>query len=463
MPKYILSLILLIAFTNNLNSQLSDSAVIQSISNYAFNSSTAFDNLRYLCKQIGNRISGSPQLYQAEKWSYITLLQAGTDTVYTQTCQVPHWVRGSTETGTYKWLSSKNGALTVTENKVNISSLGNSQGTSGKALTAPLIAVQNFAELEKLGEAVKGKIVLFNYAFNQNYLRTFMGYANAVPYRVQSASKAAKLGAVAVVVRSVSSSTDNNPHTGVQRYTDSVTKIPAVAIGVQDAITLNNLLQNGKVLFTLTNTATMLTDTLGSNVIGEIRGNLYPNQIITVGGHLDSWDIGEGAHDDGAGIVQSIAVLEYLKKIGYKPQHTIRAVLFTNEENGGSGGEKYAAQAILNKEEHIAAIESDAGGFTPIGFGGTMTDAQFTKFASWLPLLKVVNINEITKGGGGSDIAPLAKKLGTPTIGLQPDSQRYFDLHHSRNDTFEQVSRRELQLGAAAIASLVYLIDKYGL
>jgi carboxypeptidase Q len=209
--------------------------------------------------------------------------------------------------------------------------------------------------------------------------------------------------------------------------------------------------------------ARMLPDTIGHNVIGEIRGTEFPDEIITVGGHLDSWDPAEGAHDDGAGCVQSIEVLRALKAIGYKPKRTIRVVLFANEENGLRGGNKYAEEAKAKNEKHYFALESDAGGFTPRGFGFSMKPEQLEKVRKWAALFLPYGVHELSQGGGGADIGPLARTFGTPLAGLQPDSQRYFDIHHARNDVFEAVNKRELELGAINMAALIYLVDKYGL
>jgi hypothetical protein len=205
-----------------------------------------------------------------------------------------------------------------------------------------------------------------------------------------------------------------------------------------------------------------LPDTIGHNVIGELKGSEFPNEIITVGGHLDSWDNGEGAHDDGAGCVQTIEILRAFKAIGYKPKRTIRFVLFANEENGLRGGNKYAEEAKQNNESHVLAIESDAGGFTPRSLGLSGSEAQVAKFMGWSSLLTPYGVT-LVRGGGGADIGPLNRALGTPTASLIPDSQRYFDLHHARNDVFEAVNKRELNLGAVNMAALIYLVDKYGL
>jgi hypothetical protein len=261
----------------------------------------------------------------------------------------------------------------------------------------------------------------------------------------------------------MSHSTDNNPHTGATRYDSAYAKIPAVAIGLQDADWLQEQLSKADLKITLKTNGYFLPDTIGNNVIGELTGTEFPEQIITVGGHLDSWDNCEGAHDDGAGCVQSIEILRAFKALGYKPKRTIRFVLFANEENGLRGGNKYAEEAKAKGENHILAIESDAGGFTPRGLGFSGSDEQYQKFMSWRELIAPYGCSEFNKGGGGADIGPLNRALKTPMVSLNPDSQRYFDIHHARSDVFEAVNKRELELGAINMAALIYLVDKYGL
>jgi hypothetical protein len=261
----------------------------------------------------------------------------------------------------------------------------------------------------------------------------------------------------------MSESTDNNPHTGSLRYDSAYKMIPAVAIGLKDADWLSNQLKQGNVSVTIKTYGYFLPDAIGHNVIAELKGSQFPDEYITIGGHLDSWDPAEGAHDDGAGVVQTIEVLRVFKKLGYQPKHTIRFVLFANEENGLRGGYKYAEEAAAKEEKHLFALESDAGGFTPRGFGVTCSDEQYRKLRSWQPLLCLYGGCEIEKGGGGSDVTPLYRSQKTPIAEYIPDSQRYFDLHHARNDVFEAVNKRELQLGAVNMAALIYLVDKYGL
>lgn len=443
----------LFSFTHAL-AQQEDSAFIKRIANEILRNSTAYENLRTLTKQIGARLAGSPQMVKAEAWGAKALKAVNADSVWLQQCLVPHWVRGGKDEATVSSGSFKN-------RKLDVAALGNTPG-SMQPLQAVVMEVKNFDELERMKDQVKGKIVFYNYPFNPTYIRTFEAYRDAVVYRSQGPSRAARYGAKAVIVRSMSHATDNNPHTGGTAYNDSLPKIPAVAIGLQDADWLSTQLAKGPLSVTLKTGGKFLPDTIGHNVIGEIRGNQYPNEFITIGGHLDSWDLAEGAHDDGAGVVQTIEVLRVLKTLGYQPKRTLRFVLFANEENGLRGGTKYAEEAKAKGEKHIFALESDAGGFTPRGFSLTASDQQWQKILSWKNLLQPYGTYEFTEGGG-ADITPLNRTQGTPLGELQPDTQRYFDVHHARNDVFENVNKRELELGAINMAALIYLVDKYGL
>jgi len=406
---------------------------------------------------IGARLTGSPQMYKAEAWGQQALKQSGAEKVWLQECRVPHWIRGGSDQG-WATIPGKKDRMTL-----DVLALGNSMGTGLKGVTAPVILVNSFDELENRKDEIKGKIVFYNYKFNPLFIRTFLSYGDAVRYRAQGPSRAAKYGAVAVLVRSMTESTDNNPHTGSLIYVDSFPKIPAAAVGLKDADKLASIVtNNASVNVFLKTNGKMLADTVGHNVIGELIGSEFPDQIITVGGHLDSWDPAEGAHDDGAGCVHSIEVLRVLKAIGYKPKHTIRVVLFANEENGLRGGNKYAEEAQAKNEKHYFALESDEGGFTPRGFAFAMAPEQFAKVKQWADLLAPYGTFQFEEGGGGADIG-LLKKLGTALAGFVPDSQRYFDFHHARNDVFENVNKRELELGAINMAALIYLVDKYGL
>lgn len=445
----LLTIVPFIGFT-----QEDDSLKIRAIASEILRHGQAYENLRVLTKQVGARLTGSPQTYKAEAWGQKALQKAGADRVISQSCLVPHWVRGGRDEA---WIL---GWKTIA---LDVLALGNTMGTGPKGVTAPVVLINSFEELEKKKAEVKGKIVFYNYKFNDSYIRTFEAYRDAVGYRGAGPSAAARYGAVGVLIRSMSHATDNNPHTGSTRYNDSFPKIPAVALGLRDADKLAALLESAPVNMLIKTNGKMLPDTVAHNIIGEITGSEFPDEIITVGGHLDSWDPAEGAHDDGSGCVQSIEILRAFKAIGYKPKRTIRVVLFANEENGLRGGSRYAEEARTKKEKHIFALESDAGGFTPRGFGFTMSAELLKKVQTWLPLLQPYGISELEMGGGGSDIGPLNRELGTPLAGLQPDSQRYFDIHHARSDVFEAVNKRELELGAISMAALIYLVDKYGL
>lgn len=460
MKKITLLGTLLLALGSTVLAQHEDSVTIQKLANDILAKGTAYENLRFLCKKVGPRLSGSPQAQKAVEETARMLKEAGADTVYLQPCMVPHWVRGEKEQG---YIQSANGA----KYQLKLCALGNSEGTGKKGITASVIEVPNFKELEQLGESViKGKIVFFNFPMNPTYVRTFRAYGESGVYRTQGPSRAARYGAVAVMIRSLASNLDDYPHTGTTIYNDSFPKIPAVAISTNDAEWLSRQLMR-KIVTTayIRTTCTMLPDAPSFNVVGEIRGSSIPEEIITVGGHLDSWDLGEGAQDDGAGCVQSIEVLRAFKATGIKPKRTIRAVMFMNEENGLRGGNKYMEIAREKKEKHLFALESDAGGFTPRGFGFSLPDDKKDKLQliqDWKPLFYPYGVYELVSGGGGADIGPL-RQLGAALAGLSPDSQRYFDLHHASTDTFEAVSKRELLLGAVNMTALIYLVDKYGL
>ena len=448
-------------FAVNSFSQTDDSIMIKKISDEILVNGKAYDNLRDLTKQIGARLTGSPQMVKAEKWGVQKMKESGADNAWLQECVVPHWIRGGKDEATASYTS---GNTKPAKKNLDVIALGNSIGSGKKGVKAEVLLVNSFDELEEKKDQVKGKVVFYNYKFNQAYVNPFLAYRDAGAYRGSGPSRAAKYGAVAIIVRSLSGGTDNYPHTGATRYDSAYAKIPALAIGLRDADWLGELLQKQKVNVALKTYGQFLPDTIGHNVIGELTGSEFPNEIITIGGHLDSWDAGEGAHDDGAGCVHTIEVLRAFKAIGYKPKRTIRFVLFANEENGLRGGNKYAEEAKAKNEKHIFALESDAGGFTPRSFGFAMTEEQFAKVSQWKPLIAPYGCSEFNRGGGGADIGPLRRAIPTTALcGFAPDSQRYFDIHHARNDVFENVNKRELQLGAVNIAALIYLIDKYGL
>jgi carboxypeptidase Q len=435
-----------------------DSILVRKIFNEALSNGKSYENLEYLCKKIGGRLSGSPQSLAAVEYTKKLMESLKLDTVYLQPVMVPQWIRGKKEIARVL-KSRKHGALNL-----RICALGNTIGTGEPGITAEVIEVKSIAELAQLGkEKINGKIVFFNRPLDPTKINTFQAYSGAVDQRSSGPSEAAKYGAIAVIVRSMTTRLDIYPHTGGARYLANVPKIPAVAVATIDAEMLSGLLKTEPDLKIFLKTSSeMLQDVLSYNVIGEIRGTEKPDEIIVVGGHLDSWDQGEGAHDDGAGCVQSIEVLRIIKSLGIKPKRTIRAVMFMNEENGLRGGTKYAEIAQNKKEVHIAGIESDAGGFSPRGFGIDGSDEKIAKITSWKSLLAPYGVYDIARGGGGADIGPL-KSQGTTLIGLLPDSQRYFDYHHTSIDTFEQVNKRELELGGAAMTALAILISEKGL
>lgn len=454
MKKYLLALCLLPFAAPAQNAD--DAATIKKISDEILRNGKAYDLLYQLTKQIGGRLAGSPQFAKAVQWGENAMRQNGADNVFLQECMVPHWVRGGTDRGFIIEVDGKK-----TSRPIDVLALGNSLGNG--TVTGEILAVQDFDELERRKDEVKGKIVYYNNGFNPTNIKPFISYGEAGIYRRIGASRAAKYGARGAMIRSLTESTANDPHTGAMAYNDSFPKIPAVAVGPRDADEIWTLTRKSKVSMAMFTNGRFLPDTIGHNVIGELKGSEHPDQYITVGGHLDSWDVNEGASDDGTGVVHTIEIMRALKAIGYQPKHTIRFVLFANEENGLRGGNKYAAEAKAKNEKHIFALESDAGGFTPRGFSLQVSKEQMAKVQSWLPLLNPYGTYELTNDGGGADVSPLNRTFNTPVGELIPDPQRYFDLHHARSDTFEKVNKRELLLGAVNMAALIYLIDKYGI
>lgn len=432
--------------------------MIRSIYDEALVNGQSYPMLEYLCLNIGHRLSGSPSAAAAVEWTRQIMESYGFDTVYLQPVMVPHWVRGKKE------IVRVTNSASLGNLELHSIAIGNSVGTGPEGVHAEIVEVRDFDELDALGEeGVKNKIVFYNRGFDQRHIKTFQAYGGAVNQRGAGASNAARLGAKAVIVRSMASNNDYVPHTGALRYADDAPKIPAVAISTADADALSAALKKeGDISVYIETHCEMLPDVLSYNVIGEIRGSENPDEYLVVGGHLDSWDVGHGAHDDGAGCVQSIEALRILKTLGYQPRHSLRAVMFMNEENGLRGGRKYAEIAGENNEAHIAAIESDAGGFSPRGFRMTGTEEQVKRLQSWAPYLNPYGLYELGDPGGGADIGPL-RELGTVLFGLSPDSQRYFNYHHTAEDTFDKVNRRELELGAAAMTALLYLIDSEGI
>lgn len=453
-----LCIFLLIFISVPAAAQEKDKRVLRELYTAALTEGESYNWLNHLSNQIGGRLSGSVQAQQAVEYTRRELDDLGLDRVWLQPVMVPKWVRGTAE---FAYIESQPGNT----NNVSICALGGSVATPTGGLKAEVIEVLGIDEMKALGrEAVEGKIVFYNRPMNPWLIHTFEAYSGCVDQRYSGAEEAARLGAVGIIVRSMSHKLDDYPHTGSMSYGElpDEQRIPAAAISTKDAELLSTTLKlNPDIRFYFNQTCRQLPDVQSYNVIGEIRGSEKPEEVILVGGHLDSWDLGDGAHDDGAGCVQSMEVLRLLKKVGYVPKRTIRVVLFMNEENGLRGALKYAEEVKKQKEHHLLALESDAGGFTPRGFSFDCQTDAFDQILEWMPLFEPYLIHSFMRGGSGADIGPL-KSQATVLSGLRPDSQRYFDYHHAETDTFEAVNKRELELGAATMASLVYLFDFYG-
>ncbi|GGD98381.1 M20/M25/M40 family metallo-hydrolase [Planktosalinus lacus] len=460
MKQFIFLLIILsislTTFAQKVNQQ--DSIMLRKIFDEALVNGKSYDWLEHLSNSIGGRLSGSLEAERAVSYTKEELEELGLDKVWLQPVMVPKWVRGVNE---YAYFESTTGNSTV----VNICALGGSAPTPEGGLKANIVEVKGLEELAALGkEKIEGKIVFYNRPMNPKLIQTFEAYGGCVDQRYAGAMEASKFGATGVIVRSMSLKIDEHPHTGTMTYGDLPLedRIPAAAISTKDANLLSGALKlNPKTTFYFNQTCRAFPDVESFNVIGEITGSMYPEKVIVVGGHLDSWDMGDGAHDDGAGCVQSMEVLRLFKRLDYKPKHTIRVVLFMNEENGLRGARKYAEVAENNNEKHIFALESDAGGFTPRGFSFQSSDEDFKQIENWKPLFEPYLVHYFVQGGSGADVAPLKKDYNV-MAGLRPDSQRYFDYHHAHTDTFDKVNKRELELGGAAMTSLIYLYDKYG-
>ena len=436
-----------------------DEKVISDIYTNSLTNGQSYKWLDYLSNNIGSRLSGSLGAEKAVAWTKEELETLGLDKVWLQPVMVPKWVRGVPE---FAYIETSPGSTI----KVNICALGGSISTPSAGLKAKIIEVSGVDELEKLGkDKIEGKIVFFNRPMDASLINTFESYGGCVNQRYSGAMEASKFGAIGVIVRSMNLRIDDLPHTGSMTYGDIPPddRIPSAAISTKHADLLSGMVKlDNNIQFYFKQNSKQLDDVLSHNVIGEITGSEYPDEYIVVGGHLDSWDLGDGAHDDGAGCTQSMEVLRLLKLSGIKPKRSIRVVLFMNEENGLRGGNKYAEIAAQKNENHIFALESDAGGFTPRGFYFDCDQSNFEQILSWKSLFKPYLIHFFELGGSGADIGPLKNETNVLS-GLKPDSQRYFDYHHAPNDTFDAVNKRELELGAATMTSLIYLIDKYGI
>lgn len=436
-----------------LHAQCQDSTFIRAIYTEALDNGRAYSDLRELCKNIGPRLSGSAKAAMSIDWSEAKFTSYGFDNVYRQPITVPHWERGTTESG---WITSKKGRL----HKLHLLALGGSIGTNG-LMKGDLIEFSSLEELKKASKSkVAGKIVFINQKMDAAQIQTFKAYGGCYAIRGEGAVEAAKKGAIAVIIRSLGLPIDEHPHTGSMHYEKEVPKIPAAAISTQDAEMVSEWLKTENLQVNLELNCMEFPDAPSFNVMGELKGKSN-NEIITLGGHLDSWDTGEGAHDDGAGVVHCMEALRILKKLGYKPKHTLRVVFFMNEENGNAGGKAYAKWTKEKGEKQLAALESDRGGFAPRGFSCDGSEEQVRLLASLSGIFKPYDLHVFEKGYGGVDIGPLKNEFpGIPLFGFVPDSQRYFDFHHAPSDVFENVNERELALGAAGIAAFIYLLDQ---
>ena len=438
-----------------------DAFFIKNIHDEALSSGKCYGWLTHLSENIGARLSGSDNYNKAADSTEGELNNLKVDTLWRQSTTVQYWDRG---TGASVEVIDASGNSVF----LNCLALGRSVGTGPEGVTGEIIEVNSLDEVEQLGrEIIQGKVVFYNRPMDPTQIRTFSAYGGAVDQRVFGASKASEYGAVGALIRSMTTRQDDVPHTGSMAYNEGVKPIPGIAISTNDANALSSKLKiaNGQLIATIKADCNPKGERPSDNIIAEIKGTEFPQEIILVGGHLDSWDVGGGAHDDGAGCVHAMEVIRILNALDYQPKRTIRCVLFANEENGLAGGREYARISNELDEFHLAAIESDAGGFVPRGFTMDGTAAVLESYArqvnDWLPLLEPYGL-WLKTGGSGADIGPLKSQNGL-LMGLRPDSQRYFDYHHTPIDRIDAVNKRELELGAAAMASMVYLIDKYGL
>ncbi len=435
--------------------QTNDQDLARALVRHALEDTAGYHLLRELTAH-GHRLPGSPQAARAVEWAKQKMEALGLDNITLQECSVPHWERGNRE------------AAYIIEGRAGhglplaVAALGTSVGTDPDGISAGVLEVRSFEELDKRRAEANGKIIFFNRPMDPGLITTFSAYGGAVDQRVQGAAKAAEAGGVAALVRSVTTKYDNVPHVGVMSYKAGVLKVPAAAIGLIDADRLSAAQkENPDLRIHLSLSCRNYPDTTSHNIFGQITGSEYPDQIIVVGGHFDSWDTGAGAHDDGAGCIQALEVLTLFQRLGIRPKRTVRAVFFMNEEMGLSGADVYGKWSATTGEDHIAGIEADRGALTPRGFYVTASPERLQKIQSWLPCLQEACIDWVKKGGSGGDVARIHQPEAL--IGYVPDVQRYFDFHHSANDVFTAIHPREMELGSAAMAILVYMISEYGL
>jgi carboxypeptidase Q len=408
----------------------------------ALTSDVAYKRLAWLTDRIGNRLSGSESLTRAIEWAVSEMKRDKLDNVRAEKVMVPHWVRGEESLE----------LLEPVGRKLSMLGLGNSVGTPPEGIRAEAVVVRSFDELEALGERVHGKIVVYNVPFTT--------YGQTVAYRGVGPSRAAKYGAVAAVVRSVTPVSLQTPHTGSLRYLEDQPKIPAAAVTIEGAELLQRMQERGEhPVLRLKMEAHFLPDAESANVVAELKGRERSDEVVVVGGHIDSWDVGQGAHDDGGGCIVSWEAVRLLKELGLRPRRTIRVVLFTNEENGVRGGNGYAAAHKAEMSNHVLAIESDIGVFRPTGFGlsekaSPQARADFTEIAK---LLSNIRADRIDPDGEGTDIGPVMKE-GVTGASLNVDFSHYFDIHHTQADTFDKVNPQELAACVAAMAVMAYVV-----
>ena len=444
----------------------------QKLIDAALSDTEGMQRLEYLCDQIGNRLSGSASLDRAIEWAAAEMRKAGLENVQTPPVKVPHWVRGK-ESATM---------VTPITKPLTMIGLGMSVGTPPEGITADVVAVSDFEQLAALGrEKVSGKIVLYN--------PVWQGYGPTVIYRSSGPSQAAQLGAVAVLVRSMTGNSLQTPHTGALEYAEDAPKIPAAALSVEDAAMIQRLVNGGTpVKVHVVMEAHQESDVESHNVMGEIRGREKPQEVVVLGGHIDSWDIGQGANDDGSGIMATFEAVALIKKLGFVPRRTIRVVFWVNEENGGAGGRAYRDMVGVEVSHHVAAIEMDGGAEKPIGFGfggggegrrrrsirattppnsqngrveggprAQVSQAAFQRAVQIGKLLEGIEGGKMSPGGGGSDIGPLLA-AGVPGFGVRTVGTHYFDWHHTNADSFDKLVPREFQLNVASLAVLSYVL-----
>jgi len=409
----------------------------------------AYAKLEELTDRIGNRISGSASLDRAIAWAVKTL-EADGFPAHTEKAMVPHWVRGPEDAAIVQPIARP----------MHLIGLGGTVATPKAGITAPVVVVHDWAELEAKRDAVKGAIVLYDVAMPAYTDENGAGYGETVQYRGGGPTRAAKLGAVAALVRSVTAHSLRTPHTGALHYDDGAPKIPAAALTVEDSALVARLAAKGPVTIHLHLESETLPDAPSANVIGELRGKDKPDEVVVISGHLDSWDVGQGAHDDGAGVVASMEALTVIKRLGLTPRRTIRVVLWTNEENGLRGARAYATDHKDELAKTVLAVESDSGGFSPRGFSLQAKPDVLPRFhnrvAEIASLLRSIGATRIVDGHAGSDIAAMAD-AGVPLVGLDVDGRHYFDIHHTDADTLDKVDPQQLADDVAAIAVLAYI------